>query len=485
MVFPLGSGRPLPWPWSPQPRTAEAEPRADADADADADVGQAQLPLQSSPVQRRPADQRRPDPRAAFVREQLERGLPLPGGGAPPLPGGVVNLGQLGQLPDQSQPVGAGGKGQPGPARGQGGKGGVFDAPGRDLAQLVLRQVKPPAVGNAYAQQKAEVRADLERLGLLGPGTGRVHIDDANLEHGGAVTRAAVGPTSLAQGADVSLNTSGVPAEFAAGRRTPEQAARLSDLGDRADEARQGRLTTDGMAQLVADELEQTLLDHGDAVAYVRGKLPDDGKDTFMNMSWGQSPERLLGRSVGQLMMAPEGSPAYEEVTRILGHAPTRTPQPDGSTRLETAEFKAVRAALEPKLDAILASPEHQARMAAGRDAAAREVAAGRQQGLLVFAAAGNEHGAAERSGRPELAVSTLSGVPGVILVGATDPGGPGAADDVVAPFSKRGRGDGERGGGGLAGGGRATGSQRPRRAGGPGGDQLRQPGGPGGGLPR
>ena len=392
-----------------------------------------QAPLTRPPARRGAPWAHRPDPGASSLRDRLEQALDEPA----PLTG-TVDLSQLGGVPTQGRVLGQGGKGRA-PA-GQGGKGDLFGAEGHGSAQLALRQVKPPAVGNAYAQHKAEVRQDLERLGLLTPGTARIHIDDVNPEHGAAVTRTAVGPTSLAQGADTTLNVDGVPADFAAGRRTQAQAARLSELDARRAQAKQGELTSDAMATLVADELEGTILDHGDAVAFVRGQLPKDGKNTLMNMSWGQSPERLLTRSVGQMMVAPEGSAAFKEVSELLGHPPTRTALPTGGTQLDPEEFKAVRAHLEPKVDALLTSDAHRARMQAGRDALAHEVAAGRAQGLLVFSAAGNEQAGAARHGRPDLAVSTLSGVPGVVMVGATDLGAPGTADDAVAPFSNGGK---------------------------------------------
>ncbi|CAN0575467.1 unnamed protein product, partial [Laminaria digitata] len=63
-----------------------------------------------------------------------------------------------------------------------------------------------------------------------------------------------------------------------------------------------------------------------------------------------------------------------------------------------------------------------------------------REQGLLVFASAGNEQASAERHGRPDLAVNVASGAEGLIMVGATDLNGPGTADDRVADFSNQGQ---------------------------------------------
>jgi len=351
-----------------------------------------------------------------------------------------LDLSQLGQLPEQAREVGQGGKGEPAGDVGAGGKGGVFSDAGRDYAQQALSRTKPPALHHPYMQQKAQERADLERLGLMKPGTGRVHIDDGDPMHGGSVTRTAVGATSLAQGAETSLNVSGVPEEYRLSRRSPQQLARGQARIDGVGAESQGKLTGDQYAQSIANQLEGTLLDHGDAVGYARSQLPEDSRDTFMNMSWGQTPERLINDRAGKMLMAPEGSVAYEEVTQLLGHPPTRDTDENGHTKLKKEEFQAVHAHLAGKVDTVLQSPEQQARMQTARSALETELKLGREQGLLVFASAGNEQASAERHGRPDLAVNVASGAEGLIMVGATDLNGPGTEDDRVADFSNQGQ---------------------------------------------
>lgn len=441
----LGLGRSLFRSFDTSRRNADVDKPVESPSTAQPQDADPVSPAPERPVIRRGAG--RNERRLQRQRQQQLR----PAWNTPPPSeiDGQIKPGKLGSVPTEGRAIGQDGKGQqPVGGPGKGGKGevggpkmgGVLDESGRDFAQLALRRGKPPAAGQPYAQHKAQVRSDLEQLGLIRPGTGRVHIDDVDGSHGAAVTRAAVGPTSLAQGAQTSLSINGVPQELRDARRTEAQRQRLDDIPDRIGQLERGELGSDDVVQLTADRLEGTLLNHGDAVAHVRGQLPADGKDTFMNMSWGQSPDRILNQSTGRMLMAPEGSAAYKEVEKLLGHPPTRTPLPSGGTELKKEEFQAVRGHLLTKLDPILQSESHQNRMTTARGALETELAAGREQGLLVFAAAGNEHASATRMSRPDLAQSTASGAKGLILVGATDPGGPGTEDDAVAEFSNQGR---------------------------------------------
>lgn len=443
MTTPLGLGGPRFVPsFVSTPRTAETEADPDvADTEAATAAPETESEAGLQPGLRLPRripsrDERRNghNPFQDQLRQQIDGQL------APAPLDGRVRARDLGQVPTTGNELvpGQGGKGQ-GPATVAPNNVELFGTSGHAFAQAALRETKPPSVNHPYMQQKTQEREDLTRLGLLNPGTGRVHIDDRTLEHGFAVTRAAVGPTSLAQGASTTLNISGVPADFRGARRSEEQNARTGTLQMRTQQAAKGELTGDGYVELMGDELEGMLLEHGDAVAHVRSQLPEDGKDTFMNMSWGQSPERLLGRATGQMLMAPEGSPAYEEVTALLGHPPTVSKAANGHTNLQREEFEAVRGHLLGKLDPLLASDEHNSRMKTAQGALERELAAGREQGLLVFAAAGNEHASASRHDRPDLATSTSSGAEGLVLVGAVDVNGAGFDDDVIGDFSNSG----------------------------------------------
>lgn len=322
------------------------------------------------------------------------------------------------------------------------GKGGSnpFDASSKTAAQNTLLHVKPPAKHHPYVVYKDGIRSDLSKLGLQQSGDARVHVQDQELRHGSAVTRTIIGPTSLAQGAEASLTIGNPPDAIAKKRRPPEQLQRASTIRDRIAKKAQGELSSDQLVNLAGDELEDWLWLQGDTTAHIREKMPKDGKLTLANMSWGQSAERVLSGQAGAMLRAPQGSTAYNEVTKLLGHPPTLTKDANGNTQIDPKEYLRVRKELlDPKMAAKLQSPEHQQRMGAARKAFETELAAARKENLLVFAAGGNEYAWAEEVGRPEFSKAVASGTEGLILVGATDLKNPGKQDDTVAPFSAAG----------------------------------------------
>lgn len=347
--------------------------------------------------------------------------------------GGLIPPGPIGGPPPP------GGKGGPDPLGGKGGqagKGGGNTKPFGPASSANARNalgVEPELdKAHPFVKEKARTKADLDKLGLTGKGSDRIHVDDLGLKHGGEVTRAAAGKTSLAQGADVSLNTGGVSDDFARANLSEAQYTRRTNQAERVMNAQ----SSDDLVGASLDGLEQSVLDKKLRLQQVRAELPQpaDGKKTFVNMSWGATPTYASNQAAAKMLMAPKGSPLYEEATKALGHPPTITrPDPFGPAKLDKDEFlKIKRDVINPKLVKAMQSDEFTARMKTARGGLEDELTAGRKQGMLVFNAAGNEYGIASDAGNPALSTSTVSGVKGLINVGGVDIGKPGHEDDTV-----------------------------------------------------
>src|SRR5207245_704368 len=148
---------------------------------------------------------------------------------------------------------------------------------------------------------------------------------------------------------------------------------------------------------------------------------PPDGKKTFVNMSFGTSPERATGPMMADILDAPEGSKLHDEATKILGHAPRRD-EPDAAGVRRVNEEDVTRLKKEmvyPALKRAMEAPDLKANLGEARQALETELAEGRKAGILVFAAAGNEGERAEKTGDIEMSAVTHAAVKGLINVGA------------------------------------------------------------------
>jgi hypothetical protein len=280
-----------------------------------------------------------------------------------------------------------------------------------------------PDPKHPYVAAQAETRAALDKLGISRAGDARIHIDDLDPQHGAAVTRAAAGRTSLATGPDVTFNYDGV-------KGVPNDRPPLP----KNPSSRQ-------VVNSAADVLETSLLGKTNRLARIRAELPPgDNRKTLVNMSWGASPNELANEAAVQILAAPAGSKLHREATAALGRPPSVVRHPDGRVEMTRDEVRALRKKLvDPELSRALADPARQERIKAARTGLERELSEGRKQGMLVFVSAGNASDPKGPRERADWSAVSSSGVPRLVSVGAIDSGGPGFADDRVAPFSSGG----------------------------------------------
>ncbi len=312
----------------------------------------------------------------------------------------------------------------------------------RARARAALAVEPAPDPAHPYVAHQQAMREDLDKLGLLRPGSARLFVIDVVPDHGEAVLRTAAGKTSLISNADASLDLAEAPMALLDKHLTPERKARFLGAQNGLASAERSGAGLDVMVERSVDALEATVIAQRLQVARVRGELPSppDGKKTLVNMSWGLDPDGAATRIATRMLASKADSPLGAEARKILGHEPTLTSTEGGFTQVDKGEVERLkREVIYPKLERALARPEPRARMETARAELAEELAAGRKQGMLVFVSAGNNHQDAAEAGRPELSTSPEAGTPGLIRVGGVDLRGPGAADDAIYAASAAG----------------------------------------------
>lgn len=350
-----------------------------------------------------------------------------------------------------------------------------FGASAKVLAREALDLKARPREDHPYLARKAEVRKRLDLLGLFRASGDHVHISDVDLEHGGAVLRAALGLNPLVKTVSSTMSVGGVTEAFAEKHLSKEQFARFRVIYESQEGAppveSMEALLSSGMVELESQVLEkrlrvQQLMEH-------RHELPS-AKRIFVNMSFGQSPDRVATMLASEIMMAPPGSALHALATKTLGEPPVVLPddlayEPPPPSRCDEAplpeapppeapgagddemppELKKIQAqhlALKrrlvyPRLTALMRDPAMAARMNRARAELGAVVEKAKEVGILVFEAAGNEHQDATEAGNPDLSRSGSEGAKGLLRIGALDPkklGDP--KDDRMAVFSAAGR---------------------------------------------
>jgi subtilase family protein len=279
----------------------------------------------------------------------------------------------------------------------------------RELARRALAVEPEPDTSNAYVARELEARWLLTRLGINLVSTDRVHIDDGDPDHGGAVTRTAAGKTSIATGSAVSLNLAGTPRDYTSPNISPDQLERYRAFPNMPKNA-----SIDVLAKLAATSLEMTLIEKTLRLENVRLHTPNDGKKTFVNMSWGETPAEAAQELTMGIASAPRGTALYQATLQVVGHTP----------RSEADLTRLLKQLAYPALKRAMSEPSFQSRMQAARAALQAEIARGRDHGILVFQAAGNSYEDAVRLlGDPTLSISSTNGIRGLITVGAVDIG--------------------------------------------------------------
>lgn len=298
-------------------------------------------------------------------------------------------------------------------------------------ARRTLSGERAPNARDPYVRHQAEIREQLRANGALGPANSRVHVDDVDREHGRSVARTAAGRTALIQGGDVSVNTQGLPRGFRSQHLSAAEQQRFDSFNGRIEQMMtRGNPTLQDHTRIAAESMVQSVREKQMRLENVRRNTPNDGRPTFVNMSWGQTRHEAAQNIMGSIGMSPENSPARQEVRRFLGG---RDPQNERDVD------RVMRGLIYPQLDRAMQTPEHRAQMQQARDGLEAEVQRGRDANILVFQSAANSFEDASRLGRPEFSASSTSGIRGMITVGAHDINGPGPKDDRVSSFSSSG----------------------------------------------
>lgn len=299
----------------------------------------------------------------------------------------------------------------------------------RKHAERALEVEPTPNPKNRYVREKVEARAALERLGLVLESHDRIHIDDVNKRHGGEVARTAAGRTALARRAEVSLNYEGVPSAWLSHERTSEDVSSAESFDRRLERALRKNAGLTALARLAAEGIVQTVHEKRMRLENIRLHTPEDGRKTFVNMSWGETAHEAAERILEAMASAAPSSKLRQEVRHFLGHDPA-------SDLDVTRVFQRL---VYPSLARVIATAAHQGAMALARQALAEEIERSQARGIVFFEAAGNAFQDATRLGRPEFSLSETTGVPGRIKVGAVELNGPGPEDDRVAAYSSGG----------------------------------------------
>ncbi|MFO0726202.1 MAG: S8 family serine peptidase [Myxococcota bacterium] len=304
----------------------------------------------------------------------------------------------------------------------------------RAIEQLAVA----PDPTHPYAATQEQARTELRALGITGETSNRIHVSDVEYGHGGEVMRTAAGKTSLISGADLSINA--FDASIADVRRfaSPEQAARVEALRKQAP----GK-TIDGIAATAANRLEASVVERTARLGVINDEAArlNDGKKTFVNMSYGLNAENASQGMAVQIATAKPGTEAYERATKLLGHPPRTDTNPFQGVRVHPEDLSKIQQEIAiPALNKQLEKPEFQARLSAAKSGLEAQVARGREHGVMVFAAAGNEGDSAARHSTVDNSVSTADSVRGIVSVGAVDIGRAERGDERVADFSSDGK---------------------------------------------
>ncbi len=371
---------------------------------------------------------------------QLGGLAPLAGTPSPP---GTFKIGDMGRTPQGGflPPPGTP------PNGGMPGLGGVFGAPmpqvapeGTERARAALQSGAQPAADHPMMVHTNQVREGLAAEGLPTSAEGvQVHVlgenpfspDPAERDHGPQITRAIAGPAGPAQGAEVHLaNPRQGPFFPPPGATMESQTARIN----REISVSNGTASYDQAMQHGVDRMEGMVHNSATELQQLRERLPADRtpRTVMASMSWGQSPFREGVRIANTAIGQGNESQLVRDVNARREAA--------GEPALDVTQDKdaaAFRGTIIEGLVAELGTDESKARMGSARERLATEAAAAREAGILPIASAGNEH----HQNLPEgWDVSAISGVPGVLSVGASDVKDPtDRTDDELGRFSARG----------------------------------------------
>ncbi len=270
----------------------------------------------------------------------------------------------------------------------------------RAMGALALSRPLKAEPEGAYLRYIARLRAALVREGLPTHAPhARVYVSgevppeiEGPGAHGRVVSQLIAGEHGLARGAEL---------HFIREPETPDERA-WSDVAHRG-------------VRVALEALQRRRLE----IERLMAVVPDDGRVSLVNMSWGISRAGLVERyAAGDLASAPEDlQQLIAEHAMTLPHAPADMVKTQAAVRWVDAGFRDHHALIERETQLLAAAVQR-----------------ARDRNILVFAAAGNagDVAASLRDTERELGFGT-----GIVFVAATDLNDPDVDhDDALASFS-------------------------------------------------
>ena len=324
-----------------------------------------------------------------------------------------------------------------------------FSAEASDNAKQALSNGQP-ADGHPWVTRQDALRGQLDRLGWSSKEgdaskAPRVVIQDVEKSHGEFVTRTAVGPHTLAQGAETYLDFDNDAQPETKKSMFSDKTMAISDsVNTREGKRFSQNLSFEEIGALAADSRISSQMTRAAQLREIREGRPKDDRSTLANMSWGLSPAREMDNGLKDFKSwGTKKTPSaefmrknfttYNDATRILGHPPRFIEPPGAQPFLHPDDESALVREMRNGYDARLKNPEYQAANSEAQSVLQSEVEAARKDKILVFQAAGNDQEIADRLGDPKLAKFPSSDVDGLAVVSNMEVSGSGHTNDAMA----------------------------------------------------
>jgi hypothetical protein len=291
---------------------------------------------------------------------------------------------------------------------------GLFDLSPESNANMALMATTPPDPSSPYTQWVDDVRGKLEEKGLPTSAEGvRVRVIDTGRTHGHSCTRAVAGPNGFGRGADIGFSTPLKPLELPDGYQVTEgEPGHIVQREFRFDRFVTGKANLDETVTVMGDFSKNVLYLRRKELQRVRNEAKERGDPvTLVNMSWSTPIVVEVQNVMPRLKELPDESPVKKEIEQLLNDA--GIPKEDKPARGRFV-FRMLCERLE---DFRQTDPAY----VAAANQLNEDLHAARDDGVLVFASAGNSMDLQEHAGDARFCENELHGIDGAILVGAND----------------------------------------------------------------
>lgn len=302
---------------------------------------------------------------------------------------------------------------------------GAFNPATRDRARRALTSEARLDPNHEYAQEKDRLRRQLGQLGIELKSDTRILVRDLDRDHGRAVARTIAGQTGLARNADLALVAPDDDGAYEAGHDARVDSYRRPQGADDPsvhDYAKQDLLdavaSIDRMGKVIGG-IRKDREKHGD-----RSKL-------IVNMSYGLNPNDIADETAERMLTSAVGTKLHTEALKVLGEAPRVSE--DGKVDAQQAA-KLKRELIFPAMEKAAGDADVQRAYRKAHRETESQARGARDEGILLFQAAGNAYEGADAAGYPEMSALVTSDIDGIFTVGATDESG-----RQVAHFSSEG----------------------------------------------